>query len=146
MAKVRTSPCLPATSPAREQSWNVIEFTTQKHIRQDITNLLHLCSAQNVTTDEIRRELLRCEVTFGSQFTIQLVRALHRDDEAERQAITWLLTVLDATETIPPLQQMAANRYLPRTTRLAASLALAGMGVTARTLQENRRVLLYAIS
>jgi hypothetical protein len=145
MEKGRARQFQPATT-AFEQSWNVVELTTRKQIRQKLNELLLQCDDSSVTTSEIRQELLRDVATFGSQFAAQLVRSLHRDDDAERQSIIWLLTVLNACETIPPLQQIASNKNLPRTIRLAASLALAGMGVTAKIIEKNRRVLLYAIS
>lgn len=145
MEKGRARRFQPATA-AYEQSWNVVEFTTRKQVRQKVNELLHQCSDSSVTTSEMRQKLLQGVAAFGNHFATQLVRSLHRDDDAERQSIIWLLTVLNACETIPPLQQMAANKDLPRTTRLAASLTLAGMGVTAATIEKNRRVRLYAIS
>lgn len=129
-----------------EQNWNVVELTTRKEVRQKVNELLLQCSDSSVTTDELRQRLLQGVAAFGTHFATQLVRSLHRDDHAERQSIIWLLTVLNARETIPPLQQMAANKGLPRSIRLAASLALAGMGVTAETIKKNRRVYLYALS
>jgi len=145
MEKGRARRFQPATT-AFEQSWNVVELTTRKQIRQKIHLLLLQCSDTGVTTSDMRRELLQGVVTFGKDFATQLVRSLYRDDDAERQSIIWLLTVLNACETIPPLQQMEANKSLPRKIRLAASLALAGMGVTAKIIEQNRRVHLYAIS
>ncbi|HEY3991245.1 MAG TPA: hypothetical protein VGM01_00075 [Ktedonobacteraceae bacterium] len=145
MEKGRARRFQPATT-AFEQSWNVVELTTRKQVRQKINELLRQCSDSSVTTSKMRQELLQGVAAFGNHFATQLVRSLHRDDDAERQSIIWLLTVLNACETIPPLQQMAANKHLPRTIRLAASLALAGMGVTAQTIEKNRRVYLYAIS
>jgi hypothetical protein len=133
------------TTAAFEQNWNVVELTTRKQVRQRMNELLRQCSDRRVTTSELRQELLQSVAAFGSQFTTQLVRSLYRDDDLERQSIIWLLTVLNASETIPLLQQMAANKQIPRTIRLAASLALAGMGVTAETIEKNRRVRLYAI-
>lgn len=134
------------TPTAFEQDWNVVELATRKAIRQRIHALLLQCSDTTVTTSETRQELLQSASAFGSQFTTQLVRALYRDDDAERQSITWLLTVLNARETIPLLQQMSGNHDLPRSIRLSAALALAGMGVTAETIEKNRRVYLYALS
>ncbi len=145
MEKGRARRFQPTTS-AHEQSWNVVELTTRKQVRQKVNALLLQCDDQRVTTSEMRQELLQGVATFGTPFATQLVRSLHRDDDAERQSLIWLLTVLNSCDTIAPLQHMAANTLLPRTTRLAASLALAGMGVTAETLEKNRRVRLYAIS
>lgn len=134
------------TTTAYEQSWNVVELTTRKQVRQKVDELLRQCNDSSVTTSDMRQELLQGVAAFGNHFATQLVRSLHRDDDAERQSIIWLLTVLDSSETIPPLQHMAANKGFPRSTRLAASLALAGMGVTAETIEKNRRVYLYALS
>ena len=145
MEKGRARRFQPATA-AFEQSWNVVELTTRKQVRQKINELLRQCSDSSVTTSDMRQELLQGVAAFGNHFATQLVRSLHRDDDAERQSLIWLLTVLNARETIPPLQHMAANRHLPRAIRLAASLALAGMGVTAEMIEKNRRVYLYAIS
>ena len=134
------------TTPASEQSWNIVEFTTRIQVRQMINELLLQCSTLNATTSEIRQQLLQGATAFGNDFATQLVRSLHREDDAERQSLIWLLTVFNAHETIQPLQEMAANKHLPRAIRLAAALALAGMGVTAETIQQNRRVHLYALS
>lgn len=134
------------TTTAFEPGWNVVELTTRKQIRQKIYQLLLQCSDTSVTTSDMRRELLQGVATFGEHFATQLVRSLSRDDDAERQSVIWLLTVFNTRETVLPLQQMAANKSLPRKIRLAASLALAGMGVTAETIEQNRRVRLYAIS
>jgi hypothetical protein len=145
MEKGRARQFQPATT-APEQSWNVVELMIRKQIRQKLHDLLRLCDDNSVTTSDIRQELLQGLATFGTQFATQLVRSLHRDDEAERQSITWLLTVLHSPETIPPLQHMAASKRLPRAVRLAASLALAGMVVTAEMIEKNRRAYLYALS
>lgn len=133
-------------SPALEQNWNIVELETRKQIRNKINELLRLAGDMTISTSEMRQQLLQSGATFGTPFTIQLVRSLHRDDYAERQSIVWLLTVLNEKETIPPLQEMANDPHLPRALRLSASLALAGMGVTAEAIAQNRRVRLYVIS
>lgn len=135
-----------ATSTAFEQSWNIVELETRKQVRQKVNELLRLASDMTVTTSEMRQQLLQGVATFGTPFATQLVRSLYRDDYAERQSVVWLLTVLNKKETIPPLQQMANDSRLPRALRLSASLALAGMGITAENIKDNRRVRLYAIS
>jgi hypothetical protein len=145
MEKGRARQFQPATT-AFEQSWNVVELSTRKQVRQNINQLLRQCDDSSMTTSAIRQELLQGVAAFGNHFATQLVRSLHRADDAERQSITWLLTVLNSSETIPPLQQMAANKRLPRAVRLAASLALAGMGVTAETIEQNRRLRFYVMS
>ena len=83
---------------------------------------------------------------FGAQLAGQLVRSLHRDDPQERQSIVWLLTLLNAKETITPLRHMSHDKHIPRSIRLSATLALAGMGVTAETIDSHCRTRLYAIS
>jgi hypothetical protein len=70
--------------------------------------------------------------TFGSRFSLHLARSLQepRNNQADRQAIVWLLTLLNDKATIPLLQQIANQQRLTRAIRLSASLALAGMGAT----------------
>jgi hypothetical protein len=135
-----------AISDAFEQSWNVVELETRKQVRQKIDTFLRLANDMTMPTSEVRQQLLQSVASFGDVFTTQLVRSLHRDDSAERQSIVWLLTVLNAKETIPPLLRMTGNSHLPRAVRLSAALALAGMGVTAEMIEKSRRVRLYAIS
>ncbi len=134
-----------ATSEVFEHSWNVVELETRRQVRQEVKALLHLASTWSLSSSDMRQELLRCVATFGNEFTTQLVRSLQCDSHEERQSIVWLLTVLNARETIPQLQRMSNDPGLPRALRLSASLALAGMGVTAEKLQRNRRVRLYAL-
>jgi hypothetical protein len=134
-----------ATSRAGERNWNIVELETRKQLRQNMNELLHLASDMTVTTNQVRQRLLQGAETFGPPFAAQLVRSLHRDNYAERQAVIWLLTVFNQQETIPPLQHMANDSRLPRTLRLSAALALAGMGVTAETIKNTRRPRLYAI-
>lgn len=122
-----------------------MELKTRRQVRQKIVELLDLSSDLTMTTSEIRQQLSVSLADFGSDFTTQLVRSLERDDEAERQSIVWLLTVLDDPTCILPLQEMARNERLSRAIRLSASLTLAGLGVTAETIERNRRVRLYAI-
>lgn len=136
----------PVTPADQEQYCNIVELTTRKQLRQKINQLLLQCQDSSVTTREMREELRQAARTFGNEFAIQLVRALQRDDDTERQSIIWLLTVLNAGETIPPLQQMATRQSLPRAIRLAAALALAGMGVTAEIIAQDRHVRLYVLS
>jgi HEAT repeat protein len=134
------------TPVTREQGWNIVELDNRKQVRQMVNSLLRQASDMSLTTSEMRQRLLQSVATFGSEFATQLVRSLHRDDNEERQSIIWLLTVLNDRETIPPLQQMSSNKNLPRAIRLAAALTLAGMGVTAETIEQNRRIHLYALS
>lgn len=146
MGKGSVRPFQRATPNALEQNWNVVELETRKQVRRRINALLRLSSDMMVSTGEVRQQLLQDAATFGRLFTTQLVRALHRNDHAERQSVIWLLTVLNDKETIPPLRHMLANPCLPRAIRLAAALTLAGMGVTAEDFKQQRRVHLYVMS
>lgn len=128
------------------QGWNIVELKTRKQVRQKVNALLRLANDGTVTRSDMRQELLQCVATFGNDFSTQLVRALQRDSHAERQSIVWLLTVLDAPETIPPLQHMSNDSHLPRAIRLSASLALAGMGVTTEAIKQSQQIRLYMLS
>ncbi len=129
-----------------EHSWNIVELECRRQLRHRIHELIQLASSSSIPTSEMRQHLLLGVAQFGKLFATQLVRSLQRDDQQERQAIVWLLTLLNEQETIPPLQQMARNERLPRSIRLSASLALAGMGATKEMTDNSRRVRLYAIS
>ena len=83
---------------------------------------------------------------YGTPFTAQLARSVRREDKQERQAVVWLLTLLNDQNAIAPLQLIAYNKRLPRSIRLSASLALAGMGATKEVVEDHRRVRMYAIS
>ncbi len=135
-----------ATPDAFEQNWNIVELKTRTHIRQHIANLLQLTSDETVTRSDLQQALRHCVATFGTDFSLQLVRALRRATHEERQSLVWLLTVLDARETIPPLQRMSGDANQPRAVRLSAALALAGLGVTAENIQQQQRVHLYIMS
>jgi hypothetical protein len=129
-----------------EHSWNIVELESRRQLRRRIHELIQLSSSSSISTSDMRQHLLLGVAQFGKLFATQLARALQRDDQQERQAIVWLLTLLNEQETIPPLQQMSCNERLPRSIRLSASLALAGMGATKEITDSNRRVRLYAIS
>lgn len=129
-----------------EHSWNIVELESRRQLRHRIHELIQLASSSSIPTSEMRQHLLLGVAQFGKLFATQLVRSLQRDDQQERQAIVWLLTLLNEQETIPPLQQMSRNERLPRSIRLSASLALAGVGATKEVTDDSRRVWLYAIS
>jgi hypothetical protein len=129
-----------------EHSWNIVELESRRQLRYRIHELIQLASSSSIPTSEMRQHLLLGVAQFGKLFATQLVRSLQRDEQQERQAIVWLLTLLNEQETIPSLQQMSRNERLPRSIRLSASLALAGMGATKEMTDNNRRVRLYAIS
>jgi hypothetical protein len=132
-----------------QHNWNIVELEvleSRRQLRLKVNDLIRLASNSTLTTREIQHHLLLGVATFGNQLAVQLVRSLKRDDAHERQSIVWLLTLLNDTETVTPLQHMSHNKRLPRSIRLSAALALAGMGATAETREENRRIRLYAIS
>jgi hypothetical protein len=135
-----------STSLFHQPTWNIVELETRRKLRQTINILIQQANDPTTTTSEMRQDLLRHATRFGTSLTFQLVRALNRDDQQERQSITWLLILLNDSEAIVPLQQMSQNKSLPRAIRLSASLTLAGMGVTPEVLAQHQQRRLYAIS
>ncbi len=130
-------------------SRNILELVSRRQLRNCVQEVIQLVDGSTLTTNEIRQHLLQGMATFGKPFAMQLVRSLNCDDHQEREAIVWLLTVLDDADTIPPLTQMTRHKSLSRAVRLSAALALAGMGATREmqtSTHNHRRVLLYAIS
>ncbi|HLG74945.1 MAG TPA: hypothetical protein VKX46_00945 [Ktedonobacteraceae bacterium] len=135
MEKWDTGPFQPSPAPATtahstEQTWNVVELEPHKQLRHTIRELLRLTLESNLTTHDIQQHLQSSLATFGPRFTRQLVRSLQREDEDERAAIVWLLTVLNDTEAIPHLQMLGRQKHVPHPIRLSAALALAGMNAT----------------
>lgn len=129
-----------------DYGWNIVELETRRQLRLKVNELLRLVNDPTLTTSEMRQHLLYHKAIFGKQLATQLVHSLHRSDPHERQSIVWLLTLLNEAASITPLRRMSGNRRLPRTVRLSASLALAGMGATPELLDERRPERLYAIS
>jgi hypothetical protein len=127
-------------------SGNIVELESHRHLYNKVNELIHIAVSSNISTQDMRQLLHLNSSSFGSRFATQLVRALQREDEDEREAVVWLLTVLDDPQTIPHLQHLALNQNLTRATRLAASLALAGMGATREMIATPQRMRLYAIS
>jgi hypothetical protein len=128
---------------------NILEpevLQTRRHLRQRVFELIHLATISSATTEEIRRQLSLDLTRFGTQLPSQLLRSLHREDPQERQSIVWLLILLNDAQTIAPLHHISRDRCIPRSIRLSASLALAGMGATAESKKNYRRNRLYAIS
>jgi hypothetical protein len=133
----------------RNHGRNIVELEvleSRRQLRLNVNELIRLANNATITTGEMQQQLFLGVSRFGTQMAAQLVRALHRDDSQERQSIVWLLTLLNAEETITPLRHMSHDERIPRSIRLSASLALAGMGVTAEMIDNHRRTLLYAIS
>jgi hypothetical protein len=132
-----------------EHSWNMVQLEvleSRRQLRQQVNELIRLGNNPSITTSEMKQLLHLAVAKFGTQLATQPVRSLHRDDPQERQAMIWLLTLFNDNETITPLLHMSRDKHIPRSIRLSASLALAGMGVTAETIDNHRRIRLYAIS
>jgi hypothetical protein len=133
----------------RDHGRNIVELEvleSRRHLRLNVNELIRLANNSTITTVEMQQQLFLAVSRFGAQLAGQLVRSLQRDDPQERQSIVWLLTLLNAKETITPLRHMSDDKRIPRSIRLSASLALAGMGVTAETTDSPRCIRLYAIS
>jgi len=128
-----------------EDNWNIVELESRRQLRRAVNTLIALSNRPLVTTSEIQQHLHRYSATFGSAFARQLIRSLRSDDQQIRQSAVWLLTLVDDEVAIPLLRQMAQNRQLTRSVRLAAALALAGMGAAVEVRAEQRRERLYAI-
>jgi hypothetical protein len=128
---------------------NILELEileSRRYLRQTVNDLIRLATNTCSSTEEIQRQLSLRLTEFGIQLSSQLLRSLHRDDPQERQSIVWLLILLNDAQTIVPLQHISLDMCIPRSIRLSASLALAGMGATAETNQNCRCTHQYAIS
>ena len=133
----------------RDHGRNIVELNvleSRRQLRLNVNELIRLTNNPTITTDEMRHQLLLGVDRCGTQLAAQLVRSLHREDPQERQSIVWLLTLLNDKKTIIPLRHISHDKHIPRSIRLSASLALAGMGVTAEMIDNHRRTRLYAIS
>ena len=128
------------------EGWNIVELESHRQFRQTVNELIKNTNTVGITTSDLLQQLKECRTIYGTRFTTQLVRALHRENAQERQAVVSLLTLLDDPNTIPQLQHISHSKQYPRSIRLSASLALAGMGATRETTEDSRRVRLYAIS
>ena len=119
---------------ALEHGRNLVELEvleSRRHLRQKVNELIQLANNSTIPTDELQRKLSLGLTMFGAQLSSQLLRSLHREDPQERQSIIWLLVLLNAKETIAPLQHISQDKQIPRPIRLSASLALAGMRATS---------------
>ena len=129
-----------------DKGWNIVELESHRQFRQTVNELIKNTNTASITTHDLLQQLEEYKTLYGIRFVTQLVRALHRENAQERQAVVSLLTLLDDPNTIPQLQHISHNKHYPRSIRLSASLALAGMGATKETTEDFRRVRLYAIS
>ena len=132
-----------------ELSRNVVELEvleSRRHLRQKVTELIQLATNTGASTEEIQRYISSIRAGFGAQLSSQLLRSLTHDDPQERQSIVWLLTLLNDAQTIEQLRHISLDEHFPRSIRLSASLALAGMDATTETAEDYRRNRLYAIS
>ena len=132
-----------------ELSRNIVELEvleSRRQLRQKVNELIRLATNSSASTEEIQRQLSLDLTRFGTQLSSQLLRSLNRDDPQERHSIVWLLILLNDAQTIAPLRHISLDERVPRSIRLSASLALAGMGATAETNENCRHTRLYAIS
>ena len=128
---------------------NIVELEvleTRRHLRHNLNELIRHATNSSASTEEIQRQLSLDLTRFGTQLSSQLLRSLNHDDLQERQSIVWLLILLNDAQTIAPLRHISLDERVPRSIRLSASLALAGMGATAETNENCRHTRLYAIS
>jgi HEAT repeat protein len=131
--------------PTEEDGWNVFKLESRKNLHSKIHEFIDLTTNSNLSTSEIQQRLQLCRQQYGKPFAILLVHYLKRTDVAEREAIVWLLTQLQDQDTIPLLQRLSQHKQQPRSVRLSAALALAGMGQTPEMITA-ARPFLYAIS
>jgi phosphoenolpyruvate carboxylase len=132
-----------------EHSRNIRELEVleyRRQLRQKVNELIRLANNSTIPTEEMQRKLTLGVARFGTQLSSQLLRSLHREDSQERQSIVWLLILLNEKVTVAPLQHISQDKRIPRSIRLSASLALAGLGATLETIEYHRRTRLYAIS
>ena len=117
-------------------SRNIVELEvleTRRRLRQIVRELIRLTTYSNTSTEEIKHALSLMLNEFGAQLPSQLLRSLSCADYLERQSIVLLLTLLNDPQTIAALRHISLDSRISRSIRLAAALALAGMGATAET-------------
>ena len=132
-----------------EHNRNIVELEdlkSRRQLRLKVNELIRLANDSTITTREMQQQLFLGVTSLGTQLAMQLVRSLHREDIQERQSIIWLLTLLNDKETIAPLRHIARDKHIPQSIRLSASLALAGMGVTAEMIDNHQHTRLFVIS
>jgi hypothetical protein len=128
---------------------NIVELEvleSRRNLRKEVNELIQLANNSSTSTDEMQQRLFLSSTRLGTFLPVQLLRSLHRNDPQERESIIWLLILLNDTETIEPLHHISQDKRNPRSIRLSASMALAGMGATAETKETHQHKRLYAIS
>ena len=111
---------------------------SRRQLRQKVNELIRLANNSTIPTDEMQRKLTLGVARFGTQLSSQLLRSLHREDPQERQSIVWLLILLNDKVTVAPLQHISQDKRIPRSIRLSALLALAGIGATLESIENHR--------
>lgn len=135
-----TTPTTSSTSPFSSTiDRNIVELESRRQLRYNVHEVIDLTLNSDLTTDELRHILQHGITTFGKTFLSQLVRSLQCDDAQQREAVVFLLTVLNDATTHTPLQKMAQNESLSRAIRLSAALALCGMGVQRGSSSNDRQ-------
>jgi hypothetical protein len=136
---------LQSDCPTAEDGWNVFKLESRKNLHSKIHEFIDLTIHSTLSSSEIHQRLQQCQQHYGQPFTNLLVHYLKRTNSVEREALVWLLTQLQDQDTIPLLQKLSQQKQQPRSVRLSAALALAGMGETSEMLTTTRPFL-YAIS
>lgn len=131
--------------PTEDDGWNVLKLESRKNLHSKIHEFIDLTTNSTLSTSDIHYRLQLCRHQYGKSFATLLVDYLKRTDVVEREALVWLLTQLHDHDTIPLLQNLSQHKQQPRSVRLSAALALAGMGQTSEMLA-TARPFLYAIS
>lgn len=146
----RSTRLFPKETNTLELNRNIVELEVLESrglLRHKVIDLIQLTMNCVISTEEIQELLYLNLSKFGSQLYSQLLRSLHHDDDPQvRLSIVRLLILLNEAQTIEPLMHISADKRLPRSVRLSASLALAGMGATEETKEHRPHTRLYAIS
>ncbi|HEX4203192.1 MAG TPA: hypothetical protein VHZ51_03130 [Ktedonobacteraceae bacterium] len=134
-----------ATPEPVEDSRIIVALESHRALHHRVHEIVRLVIDSDMTTSELQQSIRHDSQQFGSRFHHQLIRSLYLDDEDERKAVIWLLTLLDDWDMVPQLQHITQQRNVPRAVRLAAALVLAGMGATREVEATPQRVRVYAI-
>jgi hypothetical protein len=135
-----------AAITGHDDGWNIVELESRRDLRQKIDALIDLSLRNAITTSELHASLSDLLTHYGQRFVLLLVRCLSTKNEEKRQTVVQLITLLNTPEALPHLESLAHSEQTPRSIRLSASLALAGMGSSSDIRQKPKRVRSYAIS